>query len=150
MTITSQQVDAWDAEVDAAYASGVAAGAAAERALWELSRLGQEIDAQPDRDPWREAVAQPERDHWREATAQPEERNFCPRCGKRTADLTTIHTCTPPASKITGSVTGPKLLTDDAIEEIARKILSQGYKHRDMERRFARAIEQAYGIGGAQ
>ena len=27
---------------------------------------------------------------------QPEERNFCPRCGKRTADLTAIHTCTPP------------------------------------------------------
>ncbi len=25
-----------------------------------------------------------------------EERYFCPRCGKRTADLTTIHTCTPP------------------------------------------------------
>jgi hypothetical protein len=24
------------------------------------------------------------------------ERNFCSRCGKRTADLTTIHTCTPP------------------------------------------------------
>ena len=24
------------------------------------------------------------------------ERNFCPRCGKRTADLGTIHTCTPP------------------------------------------------------
>ena len=31
-----------------------------------------------------------------EALAQTEERNFCPRCGKRTADLTTIHTCTPP------------------------------------------------------
>jgi hypothetical protein len=30
--------------------------------------------------------------------AQPEERNFCPRCGKRTADLTTIHTCTPPVA----------------------------------------------------
>tara|TARA_R110000868_G_scaffold170561_4_gene405883 strand:- start:789 stop:1046 length:258 start_codon:yes stop_codon:yes gene_type:complete len=28
--------------------------------------------------------------------AQPEERNFCPRCGKRTADLAAIHTCTPP------------------------------------------------------
>jgi hypothetical protein len=27
---------------------------------------------------------------------QPEERNFCQRCGKRTSDLTTIHTCTPP------------------------------------------------------
>ena len=24
------------------------------------------------------------------------ERNFCSRCGKRTTDLTTIHTCTPP------------------------------------------------------
>ena len=30
---------------------------------------------------------------------RPEERNFCPRCGKRTADLTTIHTCTPPQEK---------------------------------------------------
>ena len=29
--------------------------------------------------------------------AQPaQERNFCQRCGKRTADLTVIHTCTPP------------------------------------------------------
>ena len=49
--------------------------------------------AQPKIDPWREAVAQPKIDPWREAVAQPEERNFCPRCGKRTAD---IHTCTPP------------------------------------------------------
>ena len=33
----------------------------------------------------------------KEALAQPPEpRNFCPRCGKRTPDLTTIHTCTPP------------------------------------------------------
>jgi hypothetical protein len=36
----------------------------------------------------------------KEALAQPEERNFCPRCGKRTADLTTIHTCTPPRENI--------------------------------------------------
>jgi len=28
--------------------------------------------------------------------AQRTEQNFCLRCGKRTADLTTIHTCTPP------------------------------------------------------
>jgi hypothetical protein len=27
---------------------------------------------------------------------QQTEQNFCSRCGKRTADLTTIHTCTPP------------------------------------------------------
>jgi hypothetical protein len=31
------------------------------------------------------------------ALAQPaREWNFCERCGKRTADLTVIHTCTPP------------------------------------------------------
>jgi hypothetical protein len=35
-----------------------------------------------------------------EALAQPEERNFCPRCGKRTRDLTHIHTCTPPQDEI--------------------------------------------------
>ena len=29
------------------------------------------------------------------------ERNFCERCGKRTRDLTTIHTCTPPQEKNT-------------------------------------------------
>ena len=34
----------------------------------------------------------------KEFLAQPEERNFCPRCGKRNADLTTIHTCTPPVA----------------------------------------------------
>jgi hypothetical protein len=35
----------------------------------EVQRLGQEIE---------------------------QERNFCSRCGKRTPDLITIHTCTPP------------------------------------------------------
>jgi len=36
------------------------------------------------------------------APPQPaQERNFCPRCGKRTADLTVIHTCTPPQEKNT-------------------------------------------------
>ena len=30
------------------------------------------------------------------------ERNFCERCGKRTADLTVIHTCTPPQDKNNG------------------------------------------------
>lgn len=29
-----------------------------------------------------------------------QERNFCPRCGKRTADLTTVHTCTPPSEPV--------------------------------------------------
>ncbi len=32
----------------------------------------------------------------KEALAQPTAQNFCSRCGKRTPDPTTIHTCTPP------------------------------------------------------
>jgi len=32
----------------------------------------------------------------KERLAQRTEQNFCSRCGKRTADLTLIHTCTPP------------------------------------------------------
>jgi len=56
----------------------------------------------------KEALAQPEQEPWCMKMngcktkcedcpdKPPEERNFCQRCGKRTADLTTIHTCTPP------------------------------------------------------
>jgi hypothetical protein len=39
---------------------------------------------------------------YKDAYGQPEqERNFCPRCGKRTKDLTHIHTCTPPPQEKT-------------------------------------------------
>ena len=46
----------------------------------------------------REALAQPAQEPvaWEQFHEHLVERNFCPRCGKRTADLTTIHTCTPP------------------------------------------------------
>ena len=46
----------------------------------------------------KEALAQPEQQPvaWEQFHEHLVERNFCPRCGKRTADLTTIHTCTPP------------------------------------------------------
>ena len=47
MTITRQQVDAWDAEVNAAYERGRQEGMKQERALWTLTKLGQEIEAQP-------------------------------------------------------------------------------------------------------
>ena len=47
----------------------------------------------------------------------PEERNFCQRCGKRTADLTTIHTCTPPQSQWVN-------LTVDELIDLERKHLS--------------------------
>lgn len=52
----------------------------------------------------KDALAQPEQ-NWKTPPqedaplvkwAKEQERNFCPRCGKRTADPTTIHTCTPP------------------------------------------------------
>ena len=41
-----------------------------------------------------EIYLKPVIDRCKEALAQ--ECNFCSRCGKRTADLTSIHTCTPP------------------------------------------------------
>jgi dissimilatory sulfite reductase (desulfoviridin) alpha/beta subunit len=46
----------------------------------------------------RQALEQPEQEPvaWEQFHEHLVERNFCPRCGKRTADLTTIHTCTPP------------------------------------------------------
>ena len=60
--------------------------------------LKQALDALEDRTSlmkWQIA-----RDAVKEAIAELEsqERNFCPRCGKRTADPFTIHTCTPPKS----------------------------------------------------
>jgi hypothetical protein len=45
----------------------------AEHAMCKVQRLGQEIEQEPRT-----------------------EQNFCSRCGKRTPDLTHIHTCTPP------------------------------------------------------
>jgi len=72
---------------------------------------------------------------------QPEERNFCPRCGKRTADLTVIHTCTPPQRKP---------LTDDEIWEFwcSRPEISEG-EDDSMEAEFVtsvRAVLAAHGI----
>jgi hypothetical protein len=43
-----------------------------------------------------------------------QEQNFCSRCGKRTADLTTIHTCTPPQRTWVG-------LTESDRKEIERQ-----------------------------
>ena len=69
------------------------------------------------RDAIKEALAQPEQEpvalvisgalvkselpenytgHLYTTPPKPTAQNFCPRCGKRTPDLTTIHTCTPP------------------------------------------------------
>ena len=60
-----------------------------------------------------------EKNNMTKETAQPEqERNFCERCGKRTADLTTIHTCTPPQRKWVD-------LTEDEIEVAEEKALTK-------------------------
>ena len=71
----------------------------ASRGVSSWGDLQQEAADELER--MRDAVAD------KEALAQPplpvqEPRNFCPRCGKRTADLTTIHTCTPPQEKNNG------------------------------------------------
>ena len=44
----------------------------------------------------KERLADPMREVQRLGQEIEQERNFCPRCGKRTKDLTHIHTCTPP------------------------------------------------------
>ena len=41
-------------------------------------------------------------DEGKKAALAGRERNFCERCGKRTAALTDIHTCTPPQEKNIG------------------------------------------------
>jgi hypothetical protein len=61
-----------------------------EHAMREVQRLGQEIEQEPVA--WEQFyldIGKPQLTH----PPQLEERNFCPRCGKRTKD---IHTCTPP------------------------------------------------------
>ena len=66
-----------------------------EHALREVQRLGQEIEQEPV-GYWKEHAQGLQRDYdslLADFQAQQEERNFCPRCGKRTKD---IHTCTPP------------------------------------------------------
>jgi len=43
----------------------------------------------------KERLAQPQPVAWEQFYTTPPQ-NFCPRCGKRTPDLISIHTCTPP------------------------------------------------------
>ena len=56
---------------------------------------GKEALAQPEQEPEFAYVMEAGEDRWKKLLIQ--ERNFCQRCGKRLADLTAIHTCTPPA-----------------------------------------------------
>jgi len=80
-----------------AYMSGVYDGKKQERALWTLTKLGQEIEVQPEQKPvvgLQCANCQLTIESLNDKVMRlMEERNFCPRCGKRTTD---IHTCTPP------------------------------------------------------
>jgi hypothetical protein len=94
-------VQAVEKGLQAAFEQGRQEGMKQERALWTLTKVGQEIEAQPVQegepdDKFCDANCVWTDHHPHCKLAQPEERNFCQRCGKRTADLTTIHTCTPP------------------------------------------------------
>jgi hypothetical protein len=63
---------------------------------------GQHIDGRP-RKIWWECEKGVGTAFYAHPPQRTEERNFCPRCGKRTADLTVIHTCTPPQEKNNGA-----------------------------------------------
>jgi hypothetical protein len=59
----------------------------------------RELWAQPEQEPvakYSDIVSDGGLDPRNTTPPQRTEQNFCSRCGKRTADLTTIHTCTPP------------------------------------------------------
>jgi hypothetical protein len=81
-------------------------GSRKHQIMREVQMLGQEIEQEPycyvykengeeffaPKDGYYPADATPLYTHPPQRT----ERNFCERCGKRTKDLTHIHTCTPP------------------------------------------------------
>jgi hypothetical protein len=95
------------------FAKLVAAKERLENPMREVQRLGQEIEQKPvawqflQNGKWHngtefhshrkntEAAGIPIRDLYTHPP-QRTEQNFCSRCGKRTRDLITIHTCTPP------------------------------------------------------
>ena len=66
----------------------------AEAALVKYLETPTVTPPQPEQEPEFAYVMEAGDDRWKKLPIQ--ERNFCQRCGKRTADLTTIHTCTPP------------------------------------------------------
>jgi hypothetical protein len=61
----------------------------------------KEALAQPEQEPMHPALQKMYEDYFDKCframpLPEPMAQNFCSRCGKRTPDLTTIHTCTPP------------------------------------------------------
>ena len=61
-----------------------------------------EFEAQPAQEPDALTIAYQSGFYdGKKAALAKREWNFCERCGKRTADLTVIHTCTPPQEKNT-------------------------------------------------
>ena len=99
-----------------------------ENAMREVQRLGQEIEQEPVvgiaaiRTWFKDGrvVTQTLCNSWIDTTQpQLEERNFCPRCGKRTKD---IHTCTPPQRTWVG-------LTDDEMTHTNHHMVEGAYQY---------------------
>jgi hypothetical protein len=93
-----------------------------------VQRLGQEIEQEPVvgiaaiRTWFKDGrvVTQTLCNSWIDTTQpQLEERNFCPRCGKRTKD---IHTCTPPQRTWVG-------LTDDEMTHTNHHMVEGAYQY---------------------
>jgi len=64
---------------------------------WDALYTTPPLPAQPAQDPEMLTIVYQSGYHdGKQAALAGREWNFCERCGKRTADLTIIHTCTPP------------------------------------------------------
>jgi hypothetical protein len=69
-------------------------------AMSEIISLVDPLPAQPVQEPEILTIVYQSGYHdGKQAALAGREWNFCERCGKRTADLTVIHTCTPPQEK---------------------------------------------------
>jgi hypothetical protein len=72
--------------------------------MHEVQRLGQEIEQEPvgmvkdlfTSTAWEKLDVRGSTKVYLDIPPQRTEQNFCSRCGKRTPDLITIHSCTPP------------------------------------------------------
>jgi chromosome segregation ATPase len=68
-----------------------------EPVAWDLAdKVRQDLDRQSCPDAFMRIAVESIVKHHPAQPAQRTEQNFCSRCGKRTKDLTHIHTCTPP------------------------------------------------------
>jgi hypothetical protein len=80
--------------IESDYLSHVAYARALEMYCDSLEQPAQDWKTMPEKDP---PLVKWIKEKKFLAAQQAQGQNFCPRCGKRTPDTATIHTCTPPS-----------------------------------------------------